>query len=121
MLDLVMINETIRELENGDTTFDSCIKLSALYQVRKELELPQSQVEDELDDILPAYRKYIQTKIQYQMGAGSENSVINCIQLLCQEILEFINSLYSSTNGENERHYIEETVKNLYFQYFQKS
>ena len=113
MLDLEEINNTILELENGDTTFDTCIKLAALYTVRDKQLIPKSETEKELGDILPAYRKYVGVLKAYQMGNSSDQSLIDCIQLVCQELREFIISLYSSTDGSNFRHYIEETVQDL--------
>ena len=35
MLNIAEIENTIQELENGNTTFDSCIKLASLYIVRE--------------------------------------------------------------------------------------
>ena len=69
MLNLEEINNTIDQLEEGNTTFDNCIKLSALYIVRDKLQSAlQSEIveepevvdaiENELSDILPQYRKY---------------------------------------------------------------
>ena len=37
MLDLDLINNTITELENGDTTFVSCERLASLYIVRDKM------------------------------------------------------------------------------------
>ena len=108
MLDLEEINNTIKELENADTTFDTCIKLSALYTVKSNLEQPpRNETENELDDILPAYRKYINAKREYQLNGGDESSMIKYMKLLCVEISEFLNSLYSGTSTENEREFIK--------------
>ena len=109
MLNLEEINNTISELEQGETTFDACIKLSALYTVRDKLLTPQTEVENELDDILPVYRKYVDVLKAYQMGNSSDSALSDCMQLLCQEIQEFIISLYSSTQDKKFSHYIEET------------
>lgn len=113
MLDLEEINNTISELENGETTFDTCIKLAALYTVRDKQSESVSEVEKELDDILPAYRKYVDVLKAYQMGNSSDSALLDCMQLLCQEIQEFIISLYSSTQDKKFSHYIEETVLQL--------
>lgn len=113
MLDLEEINNTIMELENGDTTFDTCIKLAALYTVREKQIIPKTNTEKELSDILPAYRKYVDVLKAYQMGNSSDKALLDCTQLVCQELKEFILSLYSSTDGQNFRHYIEETLQDL--------
>ena len=44
MLDIEEINNTISMLENSDTTFDTCLKLSALYNVREHLKPPANDV-----------------------------------------------------------------------------
>lgn len=57
MLDMQQIIDTINELEQSDTTFDNCIKLSSLYIVRDNY--PSDNIENELDDILPQYRNIV--------------------------------------------------------------
>lgn len=115
MLNIDEIKNTIEELENGDTTFDTCIKLAALYTVKGHLEKSvQTIVQDELDDILPAYQKYIKTKTNYQTGRAAEDAVLHCMEMVCQEIKEFIMVLYSGTSSEKERIYIEEAVSSLF-------
>lgn len=111
MLDLVEIENTIEELENADTTFDTCIKLSALYNVREHLKsnsqtmvngLPNN-VTKELADILPHYEKYINAKTNYQLNKVGEEVVVEYMSALCVEIDEFIRTLYSSTDMSQER------------------
>ena len=106
MLNLAKIENTIEELENGDTTFDACIKLSALYNVRDHFtkETPVSDVVvKELSDILPHYEMYIEAKRNYQMNKVSEEVVMDYMSSVCVEIDEFIHTLYSNTDMPQER------------------
>lgn len=125
MLNLEEISNTINELENSDTTFDTCIKLSALYNVKEHLEnrvqtmsdsisIESDDVEHELADILPHYRKYCDTKRNWQLGNASKNLVMQEMQNVCQEIREFIEMLYGHTSMPDERIYIEETCSYLH-------
>lgn len=114
MLDLQEIENTIQELEDSDTTFDTCIKLSALYNVRDHLTKHSDEVTLELSDIFPAYQKYVDAKYKFQMNEISDSQMIKFMELLCQEIKDFISSLYSGTDTDTERHYIEKTCFFLY-------
>ena len=122
MLELDEINNTIAELENGSTTFDSCIKLAALYTVRDKYRVnqtqdtePETQVKKELSDILPHYEAYCDTKRNYQLGQIGKDQVIRSIQIVCKEITEFINTLYSSTDMEEEREILTATLSLIKF------
>lgn len=108
MLDIEQILDTIKELENSDTTFDNCIKLSALYTVRNNY--PTDEVENELDDILPYYRKYCDIKREYQLGNVDKERVITSMELVCKEIKEFIRTIYSNTDMQEERDLLEKLV-----------
>lgn len=126
MLDLDQINNTIEELENGATTFDTCLKLSSLYIVREHLEnatqtmvsrtssIEQTEVERELADILPHYQKYCEVKRSWQTGNGSQSNVIDQMKFVCIEIQEFINTLYSGTDMPEERTIIQDMCFYLY-------
>lgn len=112
MLNITEITNTIAELENGDTTFANCQKLASLYIVRDNFnkedmqEVPQQQVvevEHELSDILPQYQKYCEIKRKYQMNEVTKNAVINSIDNVCREIAEFLQTLYGSTDMQEER------------------
>lgn len=109
MLNLQEIENTIDELENGDTTFDACIKLAALYNVREHFkgevgaEKVSDKVTKELADILPHYEAYIEAKRSYQLNKISEETVIEYMSTLCVEIDEFIHTLYISTDTPQER------------------
>lgn len=95
------IEETIKELENGSTTYDSCLKLASLYAVRDKMN--SAVVEQELEDILPAYDRYVDIKRNYQLNKATKNEVLSQMKWVCIEIKEFIQTLYaSSTSDERE-------------------
>lgn len=105
MLNLVDIENTIEELENGETTFDVCTKLASLYIVREHMyskDEPDT-TEVELQDILPQYRVYKEVKLKYQKGEIPIDRVLHSLNLLSVEIREFLHTLYSSTDTEEER------------------
>ena len=111
MLDIQQITDTINELEQGDTTFDNCIKLSSLYIVRDNFK--SDETTNELDDILPQYRKYCEVKREYQLGNTSKDNVIVAMDRVCKEITEFINSLYSHTDMQEERDLLSSYLKSV--------
>lgn len=115
MLSIEEINNTIEELENGNTTFDACIKLSALYNVRDRLtnKLPANETEDELNDILPQYKMYCTIKKKYQMHELTEEAVLLSMADVCKEITEFIETMYSSTDMQDERTQITDMLTYL--------
>lgn len=112
MLNVAEINNTIEELENGNTTFDACNKLASLYIVREHIG-KRDMVEQEYQDILPQYRRYIAIKKQYQKGELSEKAVMDSINLVCKELQEFIQTLYSCTDMEVERNAIFTMVEQI--------
>lgn len=125
MLDLQEIENTIDELENADTTFDTCIKLSALYNVRDNLTKRNTSVVDalpsainddvtkELADIAPHYQIYINAKRRYQLEKTDKDAMVGLMATVCQEIKEFILTLYSSTDTEEERFLLYNTFQEI--------
>ena len=105
------IYRTISELENDSTTFENCEKLASLYIVRDQF--GKDKIQEELDDILPQYRKYVDIKCRYQHGEISENAVENQIKMVCKEVSEFIRTLYTGTDMPVEREYIKNMLKSL--------
>lgn len=110
-MDILEINNTITELENGETTFANCEKLAALYTVREHI--PLDDVLNEYDDILPSYSKYCEYKKKYQLGEVSEQCVESSLQKVCQEIYEFIHTLYISIDISAERTIISDMLQTL--------
>lgn len=115
-MDLLEIQNTIKQLEQGETTFVNCEKLASLYIVSERLG-NTDEVENELDDILPAYRKFCDVKRQYQSGFIDISVVLHQLELLCTEIQEFISVIYSNTNSPEERYIIVGTLQKLYENY----
>ena len=119
MLDIEEIHNTIAELENGPTTFDTCLKLASLYIVRDRFKVelsntePVNNVRKELSDILPHYETYCDTKRKYQLGQIGQDQVKMSIQVVCKEILEFITTLYNSTDMPEEREIIMTALDSL--------
>lgn len=117
-MDLQVIRNTIADLEQADNTFDNCAKLASLYIIVSEAEKskidPKSSVtEGELQDILPAYRHYVDAKRNYQLNGTSEEQTVKALGFVCQEIYEFIQSLYSSTDMPQERTHIRNLISKL--------
>ena len=113
MLNINEINEAISALENGQTTYDSCSKLASLYIVRKEVLGQSNPVVVELQEILPQYRKYCSVKKRYQMQETTEESVYSSMQYLCDEIVEFLHTLYSHTDTRVERSLLRDMILEL--------
>lgn len=114
MLDLEVIDQTIEELENSDTTFFNCQNLASLYIVRDKL--GATKLDKELRDIIPTYRSYCEIKKKYQLNELGEEAVINGINNVTKEIKEFIDTLYSNTDLQLERDVINNMIKNLYIE-----
>lgn len=116
MLDLKLIETTIKELEAEGTNFMNCEKLSHLYICRdnllKSLE-PVDEVQRELDDILPYYTRYREIKKRYQLNQALDIEVIQGIKDVCKELKEFIEVIYSNTDMNKERVCIKEMIREL--------
>lgn len=108
-MNLREITDTIEELENGNTTYDNCIKLSALYTVRDNL---KSDTEKELNDILPQFRMYVAVKRKYQLKELSKEDLIFAMKSMCRDIEEFIDTLYNNTELPEERELIKVMLEN---------
>lgn len=122
MIDMQEVLNTIDELENMPTTFDTCMKLASLYIVRDKYKPPlqtvvdtkYDEVKQELSDILPAYKKYCTIKRKFQLHEIPASAVITGIDMVCREIDEFIRTLYSSTDMIEERNALKNTIDRLY-------
>lgn len=105
MLDLELVENTIKELENSDTTYNNCEKLASLYIIKDyhSKDTVQDEVTKELSDILPHYDIYCDKKREYQVNKVGEDVVLNALNIVCKEISEFMSVLYSSTDMPEER------------------
>lgn len=124
MLDLEEINNTIEELENSRTTYENCLKLASLYIVRENINFKEkpntdenkavyNDVVKEYSDILPAYSDYCESKRKYQMNEIPAKKVLNEMENVCNEIVEFIKTLYSSSDIVEERQYLMKMISQL--------
>lgn len=113
MLNVDEINNTIKELENGSTTFESCNKLASLYIVRDNIK-SKDIVESELQDILPQYRTYCNVKRKYQLHEVTEQAVYTALTLLGKEVKEFYQSLISSADTPKEKEILQEIFQFRY-------
>lgn len=109
-MDMLEIENTIEELENGPTTFDNAIKLSALYNVRDNL---NSDTEKELEDILPQFKMYVAVKRGYQLKELTADDLKFAMRSMCRDIEEFLETLYNNTELQEERDTIHNMLKNL--------
>ena len=107
-MDIYAIQDTIKELELGDTTLQNVSDLANLYVVRDRL--LDTDVKQELDDILPAYSDYVDVKQRYQRGEISDGVVIKSMKYVCREIADFIDTLYKCTDMNKERKCIKDMI-----------
>lgn len=108
-MDINEVNKTIKVLESGTTTFDNCMKLAALYTVRDgyNKEIAETQ------ETLPQYKNYCKVKKRYQMHEVGETIICESMQLVCNELDEFIHVVYSSTDTSAERDLIVNTLQQI--------
>ena len=111
MIDLNEVNNTITELQDGQTTFDSCQKLASLFVVRDYLTRNTDEVLTEYHDILPSYAKYKKHKKAYQLNNDTIENVENAFLTLLQEIYEFLDILYISAENTQERASMMSTIE----------
>ena len=118
-MDIDEIQNEIKTLENDATTFSNVSKLASLYIVNERLQntlqTKIDSIQRELNDILPAYRKYIGVKREFQLKNADKKALINSTQLVCKELQEFILTLYNNTECEECRNLISKTLKSLNF------
>lgn len=120
-MNIQQIIDTIYDLEKAPTTFQNCINLAALYTVRDHAinastgyqAASQDRVENELSDILPSYRVYVDKKRLYQHEKSNKDSLISANKRLCYEIHEFLFALYSNTEIPESRQLIKEMLQGI--------
>ena len=100
------INELMEELEQSETSLSNIRNLSALYTVKAHIlgsNVNVDRTEKELRDILPSYLQYIEIKRKYQLKETTVDALCTALNSLCSEINEFLHTLYSCTDSEQER------------------
>ena len=121
MVDITTIEDTLEELVNeAPTTFETCEKIAHLTITRDLLKSRlnrtregSERVLNELHDILPSYNKYVDTKKRYQQYEVVEQMVVIAMQNLCDEIADFIITLYRNTESAEERETIETMIDEI--------
>ena len=121
-MDIQIIENTIDELEHSDISMNNAIELASLYIIRNNNltginKEETGGIQGEIEDILPAYTEYRQVKTQYQLNNLPDFVVVKTLKLLCQEIEDVINLLYSSTDMNKERRCIKQMISTLYSKY----
>ena len=111
-MNLEEINNTIAELETGETTFVNCQKLASLYTVRDNYGKSISTVE--IQDTLPAYTHYCDIKGQYQRSLLPAESVHIAMESVCKELSELISLIYSNSDMEQERILLVDCVQTVW-------
>ena len=119
-MDIKIIKEAIKELEQSDTIVDNIQELASLYIVAQNMEQGLNPVVTELNEILPAYNRYIQVKRKYQLGEITEEPVCTNIKQVCAEIRDFMCTLYAGTDMGKERRCIRALIQELYEKYVEK-
>lgn len=113
-MDINQVNETIEELENRETTYDTCIKLASLYIVRDKLtKTGQNKEIIPHPNIFPQYNNYVENKRKYQLKEVSGECLYSCMNLLCLEISDFVHNLYSSCDTEEEKIELKNVISSL--------
>lgn len=117
------INRCIEQLSADETTYSNCSKLASLLIVRDYFTTPAQKVQKtemqdpgrELVDILPSYNEYCKLKGEFQLHHINKEPVLNALKLLCKEITEYLQALYSCTDMPEERKLLDELIKNFSF------
>lgn len=118
-MDIELIENTISELEQDATTYENCNKLASLYICRmfnknanmSLLDTSESVSHD--NDILQSYYNYIEAKRQYQQYEVAEPNLLYNMQILCDDLIELISTLYHNTEIEGERALIVKMINDL--------
>ena len=70
-------------------------------------------IRKELDDILPAYNKYLNNKLKFQTGETDSESMVLGFKFVCKELEDFICMLYSGTDTYKERRELQNSLKHI--------
>ena len=117
-MDIDIIKDGIYELENSEVNTDNIIELACLYIVQQNL--GNDTVENELEDILPHYKKYVAVKTKYQKHEATEDGVLTELKRVCLEVQQFIKALYGCTDFKKERKIISKMIENLNNEFIEK-
>lgn len=115
------IHKCIDRLLNADTTYSNCQKLASLIVISDYItrNINSSTKDDfrdagrELSDILPSHENYCETKTNFQLKKTGKEPVIEALICVCNEVQDYIHSLYSCTSMPEERVVLENFIDNL--------
>lgn len=121
-MNILQIEDTIRELKSLPNTFKNVQNLAAYIIVHDHIQkanLVPSRASgtvsnDGMSDILPAYKSYIDEKLKYQSGNMIIDTLNKTLVLLTKEIEDFILTLYADSESKQSRRTIEKMVERLY-------
>ncbi len=108
MMDKEIIKETIKELENGKTNYDTCLKLSSLYILMDHMcnddQTPVSEsVQPNVRSAENIADKYQQYKDQYERGEIVGSDMMNHLKELCANEKQILAKAYSLAETEPEK------------------
>lgn len=136
MITIEELTADIAELESKPTTYQNCERLAVLYAIQDRLQKeteqpqnisrmcvaePQESVEASTKSvntktanvILPSYSVYVDTKRQYQQGEISKEKVLKNLEILSDEIKDFLKRLYRNTDMPEERNILSKTITEI--------
>lgn len=120
-MNIIEINNTIKELESADSSLSNIRNLASLYIVQGQMQnklntvLQQSNdvVLNELYEVIPSYKQYVIAKRRRQLNEISNDLVFDALNRLGKELKDFIKSLYTATSSENERLILGKIITDL--------
>jgi len=118
-MNIIDVEDAIYDLEQAPYTYDNAAELASLYIIQAHMSKEgitgtTAVIQEEVEDILPAYRQYCQVKRQYQCHEVTEQAVVEALRIVGEEIRDLFNLIYSGTDMGKERkilHNIVETLK----------
>lgn len=116
MIDLEEINAEILSLENKKLDYAVCSHLADMVILKNFYSSGESEndvVVKEYDDILPKYIKYKDVKRLYQLDKTTEKEMLKSLSSACDEIYEFINTIFINTGSQSERDIIVLMIQRL--------
>lgn len=80
-------------------------------EIKNAVQTKSEQQTKELNDTFPAYSEFINAKKRYRRGEIDKQALLKIHSFLIKEIKDFLQSLYSSTDFEEERQQLNEIYK----------
>lgn len=120
--------EDIEKLEKLLPTPQTCSKLADLYILYDHLykidnilnseysfsaEPKQIKVDSETDIILPTYSVYIESKRNYQQGDIPKEKVLKNLEILSDELKDFVKRIYRNSDMPEERAILNRTINDI--------